>query len=697
MDSEGEFRLLLHQICEGLTGENVSMMKFLCKDAIPRSRELETALDFMEYFEAKGWIQEGDLGFLAEVLYRINRHDLLKLLPGVKNRRDYEENFQAQQNNFTTYRVVCFMLADELTEGDLKILKRLCAGKMSKANVRRSVDVLSWLTCMEEEDLLSEGDLDFIMSILQHLDNQKPYKLFQRVRMNDNTVTLPKNQQKSNAFQPNSHLPVASGFNSLSKQEYNHTSKLEPQYVSMENHRAFNGGYNQYNNYQSGQYENSSHTTTPKQSLNFHNNNREKTFQNVDESDTTWKQNTTSGSSTAPYSYSYPHRQNEPMTENPSFYYTGNNSTTMPSVPIQNAGSSETLELNRQQDYSGGQSNQFPYPTQYSGVSSNGNPIVGTTNNVGCDGTPMVRDYPNGFETPPPRAQPKAPVSEIKDTSTMGILDKYPMERRGYCLIINNENFERQVNEDEIQRRLQMTERDFPVPNVGLKDRTGSGNDTERLENLFKEFGFILDVRKDLDQREMEKVIQEYTKKDHSDKDCFVCVVMSHGLSGCVYGVDGLSLSTSKISKSFRPGMCSSLTGKPKIFFFQACQGDRTMDGHSAPVDDVESDGAASHGRQVLPSESDFLIGHSTVPGYLSYRSRTDGSWFISTLVDSLEKYHEKEDLLSIMINVNQEMASKPYKQMPMPIATLRKKVFFSKQNSNSSSNQNCNTPEGCL
>nr|AFN02465.1 caspase-8 [Ciona savignyi] len=664
MDSEHDFRLLLHELCEGLTDEHVAMVRYLCKDAIPQGKDLPTAIDFISYFESKGWIQSGDLGFLAEVLYRINRHDLLKKLPGVKNRRDYEDSYLEQGQNFTAFRVTCFMLADELTLSDLKILKNLCCAKMSQRNLRMSEDVLTWLTCMEQEDLVSPDDLEFIIKILQRLDNQKPYKLFQKLRDGDNSIMLPKHKQKALMSSLHSHVAGSSNLYMNNNFYQSSSSKLEPQHHNNGNSRVFSNETLHYN--ASSLYRNPSYTTAPK-SYDTHHVANERVF-NVDDTTESFKE----------------HQRNVPQNTSPvessgmSISTSQSRDTMRPNSLLP---ASENNVVNAQQQHMTHYTpTSMACSTEYSNTENTcSNPITEQTVEATMEPTNAVyTDACVRNDVKYELGQNKKNTISKDGNIEKITLDKYPMERRGYCLVINNENFENNVNEDEVRRRLTMsTSSDYPVPNVGLKNRVGSRSDAESLKRLFISFGFTVDVKYDLDQRQIEKVIQEYTKKDHSSKDCFVCVVMSHGLAGCVYGVDGLSVSTSKISKSFRPDNCPSLIGKPKIFFFQACQGDRTMDGHSAPVDDVESDGLP--GRQIVPSEADFLIGHSTVPGYLSYRSRTDGSWFISTLVESLDKYHKHEDLLSIMINVNQEMATKPFKQMPMPIATLRKKVFFEK------------------
>lgn len=42
--------------------------------------------------------------------------------------------------------------------------------------------------------------------------------------------------------------------------------------------------------------------------------------------------------------------------------------------------------------------------------------------------------------------------------------------------------------------------------------------------------------------------------------------------------------------------------------------------------------------KDLAPAESDFLIAHSTTPGYVSYRCK-NGSLYIQTLVDGLREH----------------------------------------------------------
>lgn len=54
------------------------------------------------------------------------------------------------------------------------------------------------------------------------------------------------------------------------------------------------------------------------------------------------------------------------------------------------------------------------------------------------------------------------------------------------------------------------------------------------------------------------------------------------------------------------------ITGKPKMFFIQACQGDNLDKG--VTLSRTETDGQPGHSYRI-PSHADFLIAYSTIPG----------------------------------------------------------------------------------
>jgi hypothetical protein len=136
-------------------------------------------------------------------------------------------------------------------------------------------------------------------------------------------------------------------------------------------------------------------------------------------------------------------------------------------------------------------------------------------------------------------------------------------------------------------------------------------------------------------------------RTDHANYDCFVFCVLTHGSKGNIYGTDGLSVDILTITDNFKGLNCQTLQGKPKLFFIQACQGSVNQIGFNASIQ-PDSDNPREETPQLLPNEGDFLVGYATLPGFVSYRSETHGSWYITMLVEMLEKYSDRYVFYSI-------------------------------------------------
>ncbi|EGV96884.1 Caspase-9 [Cricetulus griseus] len=232
------------------------------------------------------------------------------------------------------------------------------------------------------------------------------------------------------------------------------------------------------------------------------------------------------------------------------------------------------------------------------------------------------------------------------------ILDADPC---GYCLIINNVNF---------------------CPSSGLGTRTGSSVDCEKLQFRFRWLHFMVEVQNDLTAKKMVAALMEMAGRDHRALDCFVVVILSHGCQsshlqfpGAVYGTDGCSVSVEKIVNIFSGTGCPSLGGKPKLFFIQACGGEqkdhgfevactssrgRDLDSDSEPDAVPYQEGPRPFDQldavSSLPTPSDILVSYSTFPGFVSWRDKKSGSWYIETLDGVLEQWAHSEDLQSLLL-----------------------------------------------
>ncbi|XP_025088866.1 LOW QUALITY PROTEIN: caspase-10-like [Pomacea canaliculata] len=237
---------------------------------------------------------------------------------------------------------------------------------------------------------------------------------------------------------------------------------------------------------------------------------------------------------------------------------------------------------------------------------------------------------------------------------------------RGICLIINNRNFYK-----DGQRRS----KEMPV-------REGTEIDKEKLMRTFGNLGFIVQPHDDVTDTGMLQVISQMALEDHTSYDCFVCCILTHGLQGELYGVNGITVPIKDLTGPMRAQSCPTLSGKPKLFFLQACQGRDKQPGYP----DIQTDApiATDSPQEIIPNEADFLLGYATVPGYVSYRSKTRGSWYITKLTELLSRHAYEHDILDILTLVNYEvgrgdakMEDGMFKQSPAPMYSLRKKLLF--------------------
>merc|ERR1712198_246480 len=82
------------------------------------------------------------------------------------------------------------------------------------------------------------------------------------------------------------------------------------------------------------------------------------------------------------------------------------------------------------------------------------------------------------------------------------------------------------------------------------------------------------EVHQNLTCRDIEGVLEAAGQADHTNAAMIAVVVLSHGNEGIFYGYDG-AYPAHKVWQPFTADRCPTLAGKPKLFFIQACQGNR--------------------------------------------------------------------------------------------------------------------------
>lgn len=187
-----------------------------------------------------------------------------------------------------------------------------------------------------------------------------------------------------------------------------------------------------------------------------------------------------------------------------------------------------------------------------------------------------------------------------------------------------------------------------------LKPRCGTNVDCENFVNTLRNLGFEVNDFHNLAHRDIIKNLERVAEMDHTNHDCVLVAVLSHGELGLLYAHD-TPYKADSIWMHFTADKCPSLAGKPKLFFIQACQGDK-LDGGITLKERTETDGMP-HNTFRIPSHADFLIAYSTIPGFYSWRNTTRGSWFMQALCTEFRENGNRYDLLTLLTFVCQRVA----------------------------------------
>ncbi|NXA69776.1 CASP8 protein, partial [Mohoua ochrocephala] len=255
-------------------------------------------------------------------------------------------------------------------------------------------------------------------------------------------------------------------------------------------------------------------------------------------------------------------------------------------------------------------------------------------------------------------AQPKEQGAEGEAPPPYGKIYKMKNNPHGYCLILNNYNF-----------------------NNPRCNRKGTIQDGEAVKTVFKWLQFETVEYMDLEGNKIKETVKEYSRKDHRNMDCFVCFILSHGEKDKIKGVDDVCVNIEELVSCFTGTNCPSLAGKPKVFIIQACQG--TQDHPSVTIEPDSSEHLEVDAAPLtsIPDKADILIGMATVEDYLSYRNVSTGSVYIQSLCKKMKLLCPRGvDFTSILTEVNNEVAGRELggrKQMPKITSTLLKRLIF--------------------
>ncbi|XP_057275869.1 caspase-8 isoform X1 [Pezoporus wallicus] len=163
-------RLLM--VCEELGEGDLAALKFLSRGHIPMRKleAIQKAQDFFEALQEKGMIEEENLFFLKELLYRIRRIDLLESRLGT-SRQEMERELQIPgRAKVSPYRYLLFQLSEDITEPELKSFKFLLGQELPKCRLIPKATMLDVFTEMEKKGILGEDNLSVLKSLCAEID-----------------------------------------------------------------------------------------------------------------------------------------------------------------------------------------------------------------------------------------------------------------------------------------------------------------------------------------------------------------------------------------------------------------------------------------------------------------------------------------------------------------------------------------------
>ncbi|XP_028315148.1 caspase-3-like [Gouania willdenowi] len=283
-------------------------------------------------------------------------------------------------------------------------------------------------------------------------------------------------------------------------------------------------------------------------------------------------------------------------------------------------------------------------------------------NNVHAHGDAVdnVHAHGDAVDALPRCAVGAEPPAQVKPSDCDSFRYRMDFISMGTCLIINNKNFH---------------------PSTSMGRRNGTDVDAASVMKTFSTLGYDVRIYNDQTVDQMKSLIYNVSKEDHSQRASFVCVLLSHGEEGLIFGTDGFERFET-LTLCFKGERCRTLLGKPKLFFIQACRGSALDEGVQ-----LEADSGAQVSEKI-PVEADFLYAYSTTPGYYSWRNTSNGSWFIQSLCDMLQTHSEHMELMQIMTRVNRKVALhfesssnlpgfSGKKQIPCIVTMLTKDFYF--------------------
>ncbi|XP_054267076.1 caspase-8-like [Macrosteles quadrilineatus] len=266
----------------------------------------------------------------------------------------------------------------------------------------------------------------------------------------------------------------------------------------------------------------------------------------------------------------------------------------------------------------------------------------------------------------------------------------------GLVVVVNNAKFY-----NNIEKRKEF---EHKLPKQPRRDRMGSDKDVENLSKTFKSLNYNVVVINDVNHDKMVDDIRDTVRNEFNEvhHSVLVLCVLSHGDKGMVYGANSVPVKNEDIINSISGSspLIHLLSGIPKVIIIQACQGPGVL--YVNPENELlEPDNTETDCPSVMTTDDnlttdgpnsfdpkDRLVCMATIDGFVSIRSKINGTKYIQELCRCIDKYHRKKHFLDIITKVHKHLSSEkcivkdvhetqPICMVPVMISNLCKSLYL--------------------
>ncbi|XP_047576686.1 caspase-8 isoform X2 [Lutra lutra] len=187
------FSKCLYNIGEQLDSDELASLKFLSMDYIPQKKQepIKDPLMLFQRLQEKRLLEENNLSFLKELLFRINRLDLLVTYLDTSKQEMEQELRIPGRAQISAYRVMLFQISEDVSKLELKSFKFLLSQEISRCKLHDDLNLFDIFIEMEKRVILGERNLDTLKRICDQINRSLLKKITDYEELSQEQTMIP--------------------------------------------------------------------------------------------------------------------------------------------------------------------------------------------------------------------------------------------------------------------------------------------------------------------------------------------------------------------------------------------------------------------------------------------------------------------------------------------------------------------------